>query len=101
MSIADTEKFLQDLKATLESAEKLLHSSVHEASEHVTQAREETREKLRAAGERLCDMEQGLLSSAREKLKDADGFVHGNPWRSILATAGLAFALGVLMGRRR
>jgi ElaB/YqjD/DUF883 family membrane-anchored ribosome-binding protein len=101
MDKASTEKFFSDLKSVIESAEGLLHSTAQEAGEHVAGAREKARDKLRSARERLGEMEEDLLSEAQTKAKEADGYVHENPWRAIGVAAGLAFALGVLMGRRR
>ncbi len=101
MDKGSTEKFFSDLKTVIESAEGLLHSTAHEAGDHVASAREKTRDKLRSARERLGEMEEDLLSDAQSQAKAADGYVHDNPWRAIGVAAGLAFALGVLMGRRR
>jgi ElaB/YqjD/DUF883 family membrane-anchored ribosome-binding protein len=101
MRNSGTEKFFSDLKLVIESAEQLLHSTAEEASEHVTEARDKARDKLRAARERIGEMEEDLVGEARAKAKAADGYVHENPWRTIGVAAGLAFALGVLMGRRR
>lgn len=101
MTSADPEKFFRDLRATLDSAAELLHASAHTAGEHVTQARNDTLEGLRAAGQRLHEMEEGLLSASREKVQEADEIVRENPWWSMGAAAGLAFVLGVLVGRRR
>lgn len=101
MGKVGTEKFFSDLKTVIESAEELLHSTTHEAGEQVSDAKEKARDKLRAARERLGEIEEDLVSEARAKAQAADGYVHENPWRSIGVAAGLAFALGVLMGRRR
>lgn len=101
MTKCGTDKFFSDLKTVIASAEELLSSTAHEAGEHVSEAREIARDKLRAAREGLGEIEETLVSEARAKAKAADGYVHENPWRSIGVAAGLAFALGVLMGRRR
>lgn len=101
MGKAGTEKFFADLKAVIESAEALLHATAGSAGEHVASARERAEEKLRAAREHLGEFEEDFLANARAKAEAADSYIHENPWRSIGVTAGLAFALGVLMGRRR
>jgi ElaB/YqjD/DUF883 family membrane-anchored ribosome-binding protein len=101
MEKVGTEKFLADLKAVVESAEGLLRATAGNAGEHVASARERAQETLRTARDRVGEMEEDLLAQARDKAQAADGYVHDNPWRSIGVVAGLAFALGVLMGRRR
>lgn len=101
MEKAGTEKFFADLKAVVESAEELLHATAGHAGEHVASARERAQEKLRAAREHLGELEESVIADARARAQAADGYVRENPWRSIGVAAGLAFALGVLMGRRR
>ena len=101
MGKVGTEKFFSDLKTVIESAEELLHSTANETGEQVSDAREKARDKLRAARERLGEIEEDLVSEVRAKAKAADGYVQENPWRAIGVAAALAFALGVLMGRRR
>jgi ElaB/YqjD/DUF883 family membrane-anchored ribosome-binding protein len=101
MNRSGTEKFFSDLKTVIETAEELLRNTAHDAGEKAAGAREQARDKLRAARDHLGELEQNLVSEAREQAKAADNFVHENPWRSIGVVAGLAFALGVLMGRRR
>jgi ElaB/YqjD/DUF883 family membrane-anchored ribosome-binding protein len=101
MNKSGTEKFFSDLKTVIETAEELLRTTAHDAGEKAAGAREQARDKLRAARDQLGDLEQNLVSEAQAQAKAADHFVHENPWRSIGVVAGLAFALGVLMGRRR
>jgi ElaB/YqjD/DUF883 family membrane-anchored ribosome-binding protein len=101
MTKASTETFFADLKAMIESAEALLHATADSAGEHVASARERTQDKLRTAREHLGELEEDFVAAARAKAKAADSYIHENPWRSIGVVAGLAFALGVLMGRRR
>lgn len=101
MSSTGTEKFFSDLKTVIENAEQLLRATAEQSGEHLAEARDKTRDRLRTARERLGEIEEDLISEARARAKAADGYVHEKPWRSIGVAAGLAFALGVLMGRRR
>ena len=39
-----------------------------------------------------------VSSKAREITKNADGYVHENPWLIIGATAGVAMGVGILAG---
>lgn len=101
MKTVGTDDFLNDLKAVVDSAEALLRATAGNAGEHVSDARERTEETLRAARDRLGKLESDFVEQARDKARAADRYVQDNPWRSIGVVAGLAFALGVLMGRRR
>jgi len=96
-----TEKFLSDLKAVVESAEELVRATAGSAGEHVASARERAEGTLETARERLGEVEKEFLSQTRAKAEAAAAYVHDNPWRAVGVAAGLAFALGVLMGRRR
>jgi ElaB/YqjD/DUF883 family membrane-anchored ribosome-binding protein len=92
-----TEKFFADLKAALENAEALLHSTAGDIGD----ARDRARDKLREASECLGAIERDLLSEARTKANAANDYVHENPWRSIAVATGIAFSIGLLLGRRR
>jgi ElaB/YqjD/DUF883 family membrane-anchored ribosome-binding protein len=97
MTRTGTEKFFAELKSAIEAAEALLHST----AEDIGDAREKAHTKLREASECMGSIEQELLSGARSKAGAANDYVHDNPWRSIAVATGLAFALGLLLGRRR
>lgn len=101
MKTVGTDDFLDDLKAVVASAEALLRATADNASDHVTDARERAEETLRAARDRLGKLESDFVEQARDKARATARYVQDNPWRSIGVVAGLAFALGVLMGRRR
>jgi ElaB/YqjD/DUF883 family membrane-anchored ribosome-binding protein len=97
MTNAGTDKFFAELKAALEHAEELLHSTAGDLGE----TREKARDKLREASECMGAIERELLSEARAKAQAANDYVHGNPWRSIAIAGGIAFVVGLLLGRRR
>lgn len=97
MTRTGTGKFFADLRAALENAEELLHSTAGDIGE----AREKAREKLREASECMGAIEQELLSGARARARAANDYVQENPWSSIAIAGGVAFAVGLLLGRRR
>jgi ElaB/YqjD/DUF883 family membrane-anchored ribosome-binding protein len=97
MTKAGTGKFFTELKVALENAETLLHSTADDIGE----AREKARDKLREASECMGAIERELLSEARAKAKAANDYTGENPWRSIAVAGGLAFLVGLLLGRRR
>lgn len=97
MTKTGTEKFFADLKAALENAEALLHSTAGDIGE----AREKARDKLREASECMGAIEHELLSEARAKARAANDYVQDNPWKSIAIAGGVAFVVGLLLGRRR
>jgi ElaB/YqjD/DUF883 family membrane-anchored ribosome-binding protein len=97
MTKAGTDKFFAELKAALEHAEGLLHST----TEDIGEARNKARDKLREASECMSAIEQELLCEAKAKARVANDYVQDNPWRSIAIAGGIAFVVGLLLGRRR
>jgi ElaB/YqjD/DUF883 family membrane-anchored ribosome-binding protein len=97
MTRTGTEKIFAELKAALEHAETLLHST----TENIGEAREKARNKLKEASHCMGAIEQELLSEARAKAGAANDYVKDNPWRSIAIAGGVAFGVGLLLGRRR
>jgi ElaB/YqjD/DUF883 family membrane-anchored ribosome-binding protein len=97
MSSAGSDKFFADLRAALDHAEALLHSTSGDLSE----ARQKARDKLREASESMAAFEQEFVSGAKAGARAADDYVHVNPWRSIAVAGGIAFVVGLLLGRRR
>jgi ElaB/YqjD/DUF883 family membrane-anchored ribosome-binding protein len=97
MTRTGTEKFFAELKAALENAEALLHSTAGDIGE----AREKARDKLQEASECISAIEKELLAEARAKADAANDYVKDNPWRSIAIAGGVAFVVGLLLGRRR
>jgi ElaB/YqjD/DUF883 family membrane-anchored ribosome-binding protein len=97
MNRPETGKLFAELKAALENAEALLHSTTGDLGE----VRDMARTKLREAGECMGSIERELLSGARAKARAADEYLHDNPWRVIALAGGVALVVGLLLGRRR
>jgi ElaB/YqjD/DUF883 family membrane-anchored ribosome-binding protein len=97
MTRTETGKFFTELKAALENAEALLHSSAGDIGE----AREKARDKLRKASECMGAIEKEVLSEARARARAANDYVKDNPWRSIAIAGGVALVVGLLLGRRQ
>jgi ElaB/YqjD/DUF883 family membrane-anchored ribosome-binding protein len=50
--------------------------------------------------DRLSAAQEEVSRRARAALDDADEYVHENPWQALGVTAGVAFLIGLLAGRR-
>lgn len=88
------QKLMEDLNAVVNDAEELLKASANQTGERITAARAKAEESLKAARTRLSDTQEALTERARMAAKDADVYVHENPWKA----AGVAAAAGVLIG---
>jgi ElaB/YqjD/DUF883 family membrane-anchored ribosome-binding protein len=94
------EKLIADMKVVVDDAEDLLRATAHQAGEKVGDLRKRLEDNLSSARERISHTEWALVERAKAAAQATDAFVHDNPWKSIGIAAGLAFVLGILMGRR-
>jgi ElaB/YqjD/DUF883 family membrane-anchored ribosome-binding protein len=78
MESATTEKMMDDLRAVVRDAERLLG------------------EAAAASGERL----EGAGEGAREAARELDAQVRGNPWAAVGIAAAAGLLLGLLLGRK-
>ena len=95
-----TAQLMDDLRVVVEDAEALLKATAGQAGEKVDQARHRAEESVRAARERLSELEGEVTMRAREAARTTDRYVHENPWGAIGIAAGVAFILGLLSSRR-
>ncbi|HUX89987.1 MAG TPA: DUF883 family protein [Gallionellaceae bacterium] len=88
------QKLMDDLSAVVNDAEELLKASANQTGERITAARARAEESLKTAKERLSVTQEALTERAKMMAKDADAYVHENPWKA----AGVAAAAGILIG---
>ncbi|MEP7245349.1 MAG: DUF883 family protein [Gammaproteobacteria bacterium] len=100
MKQTSTERLMGDLRAVLEDAESLLTATAGQAGERIQAARDRAKETVAAARERLGETQEEITRRAREAAKDADKYVHDNPWQAVGIAAGVAFVIGLLVSRR-
>lgn len=89
-----------DVSKAISSAEDMLSQATNATGEKAAELRGRALEQLKALQSRMKD----LQGTAREKGKAAadatDGYVHENPWRSIVAAASIGVVVGLLIARR-
>lgn len=100
MSEVRADKLMSDLRAVLEDAEALLAATAGQAGERIQAVRERAMETVRGARERLAEAQDDVARRAREVARDADTYVRENPWQAVGVAAGVAFLIGLLVGRR-
>jgi len=88
------QKLMDDLSTVVTDAEELLKASATQTGDRITAARARAEESVKAAKVRLTVAQEALVERAREAAKDADVYVHENPWKA----AGVAAAAGLLIG---
>ena len=97
---ANEEQFIENVKASLDDAEKLLREAAQATGDKAAELRESAMKSLRRTREALYDTQDALLYKGRQAAKVTDEYVHDNPWQA-MAVAGLTGLLvGMLVCRR-
>ena len=94
------EKLMEDLKVVAQDVEELLRATANQTGERVAAARARAEESLRGAKMRLSEAGDEATARARAAADAADDYVRDNPWQAIGIAAGVAFIIGLLLGRR-
>lgn len=99
--IADSkDKLMEDLRLVVADAEDLLRATANQAGEGAAAARERIQGNLQIVKGRLAEAEDAVIERAREAAKDADRYVHDNPWQAIGISACVGAVVGMLIARR-
>jgi ElaB/YqjD/DUF883 family membrane-anchored ribosome-binding protein len=94
------EKLMEDLRLVVADAEELLRATANQAGEGATAARARIKESLQDVKTRLVDAEDSAIEYTRQAAKDADQYVHDNPWQAIGISACVGAIVGMLIARR-
>jgi ElaB/YqjD/DUF883 family membrane-anchored ribosome-binding protein len=97
---APKEKLMDDLRLVVSDAEDLLRATANQAGEGVTAARARIQENLQVVKGRMVSAEEDLVERTREAAKEADQYVHDNPWQAIGISACVGAIVGMLIARR-
>lgn len=95
---AAREKLREDFNEVVADTEQLLKTIATTGGEKTQALRESVEQKLKAARERLRELEEDALVRARAAAKATDAYVHGHPWQSIAIVAGIAAVIGIVVG---
>lgn len=94
------EKLMEDLRLVVEDAEELLRATANQAGEGAAAARARIQESLQVVKERLVSAQDTVIERSRQAAKDADQYVHDNPWQAIGISACVGAIVGMLIARR-
>lgn len=97
---ASTDKLIADLKVVASDAEDLLRLTAGQAGDKLADARSRLGESVATARAALGEFEQEVIQRGKAAAAATDDYVHENPWRAVGAAAGVAFLLGLVIGRR-
>ena len=94
------DKLMEDLRLVVSDAEELLHATANQAGEGAAAARARIQENLQVVKGRLVDAQAAVFERTRQAAKDADRYVHDNPWQAIGISACVGAIVGMLIARR-
>lgn len=100
MSVAHKDKLMSDLRVVIADAEELLRMTADQAGEGAASVRNRVQARMHQAMADLASLQHTVAVKAQAAGHAADEFVHGNPWKSIGAAAGIGLVVGLLIGRR-
>jgi ElaB/YqjD/DUF883 family membrane-anchored ribosome-binding protein len=88
------EQFIDNVKTSLDEAEKSLREAAEATGDKATELRENAMRSLRRTREALYHTQDAVLERGRKAARVTDDYVHDNPWQAI----GMAGLAGVLIG---
>jgi len=94
------EKLLEGMKAALDEAEGFLKDAASASGEQAHELRAKAVESLRATREALHDTKVSVLRESKRVAREADEYVHDNPWQAIAAAGVIGLLIGLLVSRR-
>lgn len=94
------EKILEGVKAALDEAEGFLRDAAAASGEQAHELRAKAVESLRATREALHDTKVSVVHQGRRVAREADEYVHDNPWQAITAAGVIGLVVGLLISRR-
>ena len=92
------DKLLHEFNEVVTDTEQLLKAAASTGGEKTQALRSSVEHSLKAARERLRELEHDAEKRARAAAKAADVYVHGHPWQSIAIAAGACAVVGVVVG---
>jgi len=94
------EKLLEGMKAALDEAEGFLRDAAAASGDQAHELRAKAVESLRATREALHDTKVSVLRESKRVAREADEYVHDNPWQAIAAAGVIGLLVGLLVSRR-
>lgn len=89
------DRFVTDLQSLSSHAQELLHVTNTVSGEGIAAAREQLQVSVHAAGETLKRIQAEAMDRGRKVARQADSYVHENPWQSIAIGMAAGMAIGL------
>ncbi len=93
-----TDKVVDDFNAVIADTEQLLKSVGSAGNERTGAMRDSIEKNVKAAKQRLVELQEGASERARAAARAADDYVSDNPWRSLGVAVGVGVVAGIFIG---
>jgi ElaB/YqjD/DUF883 family membrane-anchored ribosome-binding protein len=94
------EAFIENVKDSLDDAEKLLREAAEATGDKAVELRESAIRSLRRTRDAVHDTQDVLIERGRQAARATDDYVHDNPWQAIGAAGLAGLLIGALLTRR-
>jgi ElaB/YqjD/DUF883 family membrane-anchored ribosome-binding protein len=91
---------IEDLKSSLDQAEKLLREAADATGEKAADLRTRAPGPAPAGREALSETQANLVEQGRKVVHDTDEYVQANPWKAVGIAGVAGLLLGALLSRR-
>ena len=92
------DELVTEFNAVVADTEQLLKSISAAGGERAATLRASVEQNLRAAKDRLAQLEKAVETRAVNAAKATDQYVRGHPWQSLAIAAGVFAIIGVVVG---
>lgn len=92
------EKLLQDFNTVVAETEQLLKDASLVSGDKAATWRGDVELKLKAAKEKLLEIEHAAAEKTKVAVQATDDYVHDKPWQAIGITAGVSVLVGLTIG---
>lgn len=97
---AAEDTFIDEVRSSLDEAEKLLREAASASGDKATELRESALRSLRNTRDALHETQDAVVETGRRAAQATDHYVHDNPWQAIGVAGVMGLLLGVLISRR-
>ena len=96
-----TDKLMADFRMLAADMEHLLKAAGNQTGQHAAQVRVKVEDSLRAAKERVADLQDTAVAKTRAAGRATDDYVRANPWQVMAICTFAGFVLGAMLSRSR
>ena len=100
MPDASRDKLISDVKVLMADADDIVKAMASATGEKAVELADKLRINMRAAKDKMADMQVIVADKAKVAARVTDDYVHDNPWQAVGIAAGIGFAIGLLINRR-